>query len=231
MPTAHRLDLYAPIHKALRLFMVDTLTRLGRMDLDCAAERAEALGQLDALLNQCLAHLRHENEFMHTALEARRPGASARLGGEHEAHEDAIAGLQAEAQALAQQPTPAAALHLYRRLSRFVAENLEHMLEEETRHNALLWELYSDAELEALHQRLLAAVPADEMLHTLRWMLPALSPAERAGLLGGMPPPVRQVVLEHVQPHLDAPAWSKLCAAVGAPAVVPLPAHVSAVKA
>jgi len=231
MPNAHRLDLYAPIHKALRLFMADTLTRLGRLDLDCAAERSQVLAQLHELLTQCESHLRHENEFMHTALEARRPGASARLGAEHEAHEDAIAGLQAEAQALAQQPTPAAALHLYRRLSRFVAENLEHMLEEETRHNALLWELYSDAELEALHQRLLASIPADEMLHTLRWMVPALSPAERAGLLGGMPPPVRQVVLEHVQPHLDAHGWAKLCAAVGAPAPVPLPAHVNAVSA
>ena len=35
----------------------------------------------------------------------------------------------------------------YRRLSRFVAENFEHMLVEETRHNAALWELYTDAEL------------------------------------------------------------------------------------
>ena len=34
MSTTDRYDIYAPIHKALRQFMTDTLQRLGRLDLD-----------------------------------------------------------------------------------------------------------------------------------------------------------------------------------------------------
>ena len=36
MTTPARFDIYAPIHKALRLFMNDTLARLSRLDLDPA---------------------------------------------------------------------------------------------------------------------------------------------------------------------------------------------------
>ena len=142
-----RLDLYCHIHKGLRLFMSDTLTRVGRMDLHDAAERESVLGQVLALLDACRAHVARENTFIHPAMEARRPGASSGIGAEHDEHLDAIATLESEVRALTALPQPAGALRLYRRLSRFVAENFEHMLIEETHHNATLWEAYTDAEL------------------------------------------------------------------------------------
>ena len=81
----------------------------------------------------------------------------------------AIADLQTERKALAASPQPAGALRVYRRLSRFVAENFEHMLVEETRHSAALWELYTDAELDELHQRILQSLPLDEVQLVWRW--------------------------------------------------------------
>jgi hemerythrin-like domain-containing protein len=177
-----RHDIYCAIHKALRLFMTDTLARVGRLDTGDAADVADTVVQLRQLLNSCRGHVARENCFLHPALEARRPGASSLIGAEHDEHLEAIATLEAEADALAARPEPAAALRLYRLLSRFVAENFDHMLVEENRHNAVLWEAYSDAELEALHGRLVASVPAAEMQLLLSWMLAALSPAERAHL-------------------------------------------------
>lgn len=50
-----RPSLYANIHKALRSLMTDTL------------------GQVDLLLDIFANHVKHENEFMRTALEARKP--------------------------------------------------------------------------------------------------------------------------------------------------------------
>jgi hypothetical protein len=44
-----------------------------------------------------------------------------------------------------------------------------------------------DAELEALHGRLLASLPPEEVFLVVRWMLPALSPRERAGMLADVP--------------------------------------------
>lgn len=180
-----RLDLYTPIHKALRHFMTDTLLRVGRMDVNDAADFQATLGQLDALLDQCLSHLDHENHFVHAAIEARRPGASHRIAEEHLDHMESIDALRADADQLRRarpDSRPAVALRLYRHLALFVGDNFAHMHYEETVHNAALWALYTDAELHELHGRLLASLPPQEMDTVMRWMLPALNPAERAPL-------------------------------------------------
>lgn len=212
---APRLDLYAHIHKALRLFMGDTLQRLGRLDVDDPLDLAAGLAQLDALLEACKRHLEHENAFVHTAIEARRAGASAAIETEHDEHLDAITGLKAESAALRAMPSAAAGQRLYRRFAAFVAHNLEHMGIEESRHNQALWAAYSDAELFEIHGRILAAIGPREMSETLRWMIPALTPAERALVVGGLPPQVQAPVLASARALLDDTAWAKLCRALG----------------
>ena len=49
---APRLDLYAPIHKALRHAMGETLARVGRMDVADAQDRADALVAVDEALTR-----------------------------------------------------------------------------------------------------------------------------------------------------------------------------------
>lgn len=217
-----RLDLYAPIHKALRHNMHDSLLRVGRLDTADAGEMAQTLSQLDELLQLCAQHVMHENQFMHPAIEARAAEATDRVAGEHDEHLQSIQALCGEAQRLRGADVharPALAHRLYKHLALFVAENLQHMHYEETVHNALLWAHYSDDELLALHDRLIASVPFDEMLTTARWMLPALSPMERTGMLGGMqqgmPPVAFGAVLDAMRPQLDERAWGKLSAALG----------------
>jgi hypothetical protein len=221
--SAARVDLYAGIHKALRLFMNDTLARIGRVDHDDPVDLNATLAQLQSLLDACRSHVAKENKFVHTAIEARCPGASERIGSEHAEHLDAIAALEAEAAALRALPGAGAALRLYRHLARFVGENFLHMHLEESAHNSALWATYSDAELLDIHQRILASTPPAEMALVLRWMVPAMSPAERAAMLGDMqtqmPPEAMRCVLEIVRPHLDDTAWGKLARALRIPPV------------
>jgi len=220
---APRLDLYQPIHKALRSFMGDTLVRLGTLDVADVGEVEATLGQTETLLALMASHAHHENDFLHPAIESRRPGATARVAGEHVEHLDSIEALQAEVMALRQGPGADHALRLYRHFALFMAENLAHMHFEETVLGAALWESHSAAELEAIHQALLASVPPQEMALVLRWMVPALEPAARAGLLAGMqsamPPENFRAVLEIVRPRLDDTAWAKLARALGLPPV------------
>jgi hypothetical protein len=224
--TAARIDLYTGIHKALRLFMNDTLARVGRLDHDDPVDLNATLAQLQSLLDACRSHVVKENKFVHTAIEARCPGASERVGSEHAEHLDAIAALEAEAAALRALPTAGAALRLYRHLARFVGENFLHMHVEESAHNGALWAAYSDAELLEIHQRILASIDPAEMALLLRWMVPAMSPAERAAMLGSMqmqmqmPPEAMRCVLEIVRPHLDDSAWGKLARSLG---IAPVP--------
>jgi len=214
---APRVDLYAGIHKALRALMADTLLAVGRMDSEDALERAQVTQRVLELLDFCRSHLRHENDVIHPALEARAPGASGKIAHEHEEHLQAIVALADQATALLQcEPAarPAAALALYRALSLFIAHNFEHMHVEETAHNAVLWARYTDAELIDLHNALVASIPPAEMMYVLRWMVPFMNPAERAAMLGDMrdhaPAPAFAAALEVVRPHLGEREWAKL---------------------
>ncbi|MEX6501002.1 hemerythrin domain-containing protein [Pseudomonas zhanjiangensis] len=184
--TPARFDIYALIHKGLRAHLLHTLHAVGRCDWqDCADARA-VLAELDELLAFCRAHIEHEDAVVHPALERRRPGSAEHSAAEHRRHQQAMDELGALAEQVAHLPALRRGefVHpLYRRLACFVAENLEHMEQEERDNNRLLWETHSDDELIALEQQIVASIGPDEMQRTLHWMLPALTPQERAAFL------------------------------------------------
>jgi hypothetical protein len=221
---APRVDLYAPIHKALRQFMAETLVQVGSMDPTDEEDLRATLDRLSDLLSLMRSHVRHENGWMHPAIEARYQGGACRIAGEHDEHIASIEALQGEAAALTVAPAaarPAMALRLYRHLSLFVAENLQHMHVEETVHNRLLWSAYSDAELMDVHDALLADVSPTEMATVLHWMASSLSHPELAGMLGSMqaqmPPEPFANLLQMVQSRLSMARWDKLARALGVP--------------
>ena len=220
-----RHDMYAGIHKALRLFMTQTLCRMGSTDAADSAELSSSLDQLERLLTSCELHLKDENDFVHPALERAQAGNSARIAAEHVQHQQEIAKLRDLAALVQHSPeaTRAGALsRLYLSLSLFVAENLEHMHIEETVHNPLLWAAYSDAELIAIHNALVASVPPAAMMDLLHWFLPAINASERAGMLmgmrQGMPPPAFQGVLDIAEKTLSQADHARLMRALGLPA-------------
>ncbi|MEZ5665039.1 MAG: hemerythrin domain-containing protein [Burkholderiaceae bacterium] len=219
---AGREDLYAGIHKALRAFMADTLVAVGRTDPADARDVGDTIDRVLALMAVCAAHVEHENTFMHPAIEARDPGTTATVAGDHEDHLPHIAALRAQADNLATIPPQerAAALHvLYLSLAGFVADNLQHMHVEETRLNRSLWAHYSDDELRGMHDALVASIDPPEMMQVLRWMVPNMSAPERLAVLGGMkagaPAPVFEAVLDMLRPHLNERDWSKLTTGLG----------------
>ncbi|PPE71956.1 hypothetical protein C3942_20665 [Solimonas fluminis] len=222
---APRYNIYAVIHKGLRAWMAHTLQALGRADWLDAEDSAAALAELRSLLAVCRSHLAHENDFIHPAMEARRPGSSGQTQGDHGEHVRAIDTLLARAGALeAARGARRAELGyaLYLALAMFVAENHEHMDIEEVRNNAALWAAYGDAEILAIEQALVASIPPPEMMLTLRWMLPSASHGERCALLMGMragaPAEVFAGVLGMLQPLLTPRDWTRLQDALAQPA-------------
>ncbi len=217
-----RVNLYAGIHKALRAFMADTLLVVGRTDPADAQEVAATRERLGTLLDLCAAHVRHEDGFVHPAIEARSPGVVEGVADEHAGHLEQIARLRSMANGLDGLAPAACALalqNLYLALALFVAENLQHMHTEETVHNTALWQAFSDAELVGIHDGLLATVPPAEMMLVMRWMLPQMNAPERLELLGGMrqgaPAPVFQAVLDGVRAQLAERDWAKLARGLG----------------
>ncbi|PKO29225.1 MAG: hypothetical protein CVU36_13485 [Betaproteobacteria bacterium HGW-Betaproteobacteria-9] len=231
--SSSRENLYAGIHKALRAFMTDALLAVGRADPSDPQDVADASGRVIALMALCEAHVQHENSFVHPAIEARTPGVCGEVAQDHVEHLHHIQRLRAAAQQLPVLDTQlqAGALHaLYLEISLFVADNLQHMHVEETRHNAALWSAYTDAELRGIHDALVATISPADMMLVMRWMLPQMHALERLQVLGGMrqgaPAPVFQAVLDVVQPHLSPRDWAKLTQGLGLPAVPGLAAAV-----
>lgn len=219
--TTDRHDIYAFVHKGLRAWMGEVLARVGRTDPDDVAEIAATLDALGALLAFCRGHVTHENDFVHRAMESRRPGSADLTAADHIAHENAIReleGIMTSVQFAAPGESAAGLQRLYRQLALFVAENLEHMAMEESHNNLVLWETHTDAEIVEIEHALVASIAPEAMMAALRWMLPWMNARERATMLGGMrqgmPAEPFRAVLAMVRQHVSADDWRKLAAAL-----------------
>lgn len=218
-----RHDLYVYIHKALRAYMGHVLMDIGRTDWRDAEDRGQQLAAVRELLAVCRSHIEQEDRHIHPAMEARAPGSTRLIADEHVGQLFAIDALTVLADLVEKVPAPEraqAGQRLYRELAVFVADNFEHMALEESEHNEVLWECYSDDELRAIEQEIVSEVPTEHSLVLLDWMLPHLNPAERADMLGGMrqmqPTDVFQRVMGRLRCQLPSKDWGKLTVALDA---------------
>jgi iron-sulfur cluster repair protein YtfE (RIC family) len=216
-----RVDIYAGIHKAVRAYLCDTLGRVARLDLDDDPELAATVLQVRELLEFCTGHIEHEDIFVHPAMEARQPGSTAGTAADHLHHGRTVAALLQACDILTSgvgAERIAAWQRLQHGLAQFTSENMLHMETEETANNAVLQSCYSDDELLALHQQILASLSPREMAVGMRWMLVGSSPAERTRLMAGLradaPPPAFDAMLELARECLDNVGWNKLAASL-----------------
>jgi hypothetical protein len=191
------VDLYGPIHKGLRWAFARVLSRIGSTTVTDDAAVIEVLAEVHDLVVAVESHLAHEEEFIHPAVEARRPGATAGLMDDHVEHANMIGALRVLLAAIrsgSSSTRPALWRALYLCFADLFAENISHMAEEEEVTQPLLEDLYSPSELEALHARLLASVGPDEMLAAMKIMLPGNDFDFRLGMLNeakhALPPEV-----------------------------------------
>jgi hypothetical protein len=92
---------------------------------------------------------------------------------------------------------------------------------EETMHNPLLWAGYDDAAIAAIEQRIVAQTSPQQRALVLRWMAPALPPAERLrwfrSLQRNLPADAFASMLAAARSALDERAWTRLSAALCTP--------------
>lgn len=213
---ARRWDIYGPVHKGLRLGHMDLMVRLGRAAFE--APETQLLAELSAHLANAQLHIAHEESVIHPALEARVAGACAGLEAQHRHHRDSVAALATTIEAVkaaAPQARPAQGRALYLAFSAFVAEDLEHMRQEETTTWPLLCAHFTDEELAGLEMSIISTLAPEENIAFMRLMLPAMTGPERAGLLGAMragaPPEAYGAVIElAARPTLSAGDMAEL---------------------
>ncbi len=179
---------YRAVHKGLRLLMAHTLAQAGRADAADAGERAALVADVERLLATCADHLAHEDRFFHAPLRRRAARAVAAFDAEHQAHLAAIDALRRALQGLRDShgsEASARAQALMLELSRFVAENLEHMADEETALTAALWQHFGDDEIRAMQAALRGSLSPDEAAFYRHWIEQGLSRPELRALHAG----------------------------------------------
>lgn len=219
-----RFDLYATIHKTLRLAMAETLASLGSLDADDPGPRQGTIEQLRLMLDLCRAHVEKEERYVHPAIESRCPGLLARTEADHRHHLADLDALEARVVSFQCAPEAASAFQLYRHVARFVADNLQHMELEESIHNPVLWALFRDDELLEIHRTIVASLEREQMTIALHWMLPAMHHAERLGMLQDMrahaPPAAWEEAMRIAQRRLPPSSWARLAHAFEWPAAM-----------
>jgi hypothetical protein len=181
-----RVDLFGPIHKAIRCALGELLTILGAASFTDEAAVANVVTQLDDVIELCEDHRGHEDDFVMSALAERLRG---KLDSMQRAHADqpvVVAQLRALAttlQTTAHDLRPIAGRTLYLHFSTFAADLLLHMAEEEQVAQPLLERSFTDDELLGVHARLIASLTPTQRARAGKWMMRALNPVERAALL------------------------------------------------
>lgn len=205
-------DFYYAVHKGIRLANARLLIRLGRADAGDIREVEAVLADLRDHLVMGLSHLTHENREIHAALDARCPGASDHAGEDHDHHEQSFGELEALADEVARTPMPfrAEALRrLYQRFALFVADDLEHMHEEETVLMPLLVKHFTRDELHDIEMRIVTSIPFEKNVLFMRAMLPAASLSERRAMLEGMAAAMPSEVFASLMEAVLGAAWIK----------------------
>ena len=204
------VDLYGPIHKGLRWAFGRVLSRIGSTTVTDDAAVIEVLGEVNDLVIGIESHLAHEEQFIHPAIEERRPGATAGLMDDHAEHANMIGAIRVLLAAIrsgSPSTRPALWRALYLCFADLFAENITHMAEEEEVTQPLLEELYTSDELQALEGRLLASIGPGEMLAAMRIMLPGNDFEFRVHMLNGakhaLPPEVFAGVFAQATVHLS----------------------------
>jgi len=187
--TAPRVDLFAVIHKMLRVSIFDTAALIAQADFANPAERAHVLDKFDETFAFLSEHHQHEDDHVMAVVMEVAPQVAEQLEADHGDLDRALAELQSLAASLRQADAAAAMTlggELHLAFSVFIGDYLKHMAKEEVDVNAALWEHLSDDALVAVRAKLQGAIPPARFAEWFAYMVPAMNIHERIGVLTGI---------------------------------------------
>lgn len=216
-------DFYGPIHKGLRYALSQMLIRLGAADARDGAEIAQLMADVRFQLELSAHHLENEDLHVHAALEARAPGASLRLIQAHDHHRLSFEELEILTRQVDRAGTaerPELLRRLYLRFSDFIADDFAHMAEEEQVILPVLQSLFTDAELQAIEDRIMSGLSAEDLIGFGRILIPAATRDERIALLSALranaPAEAFEAILTlSAKPTLSDADWKHLAWGLG----------------
>lgn len=214
---------FVPPHKAIRSFFGTVIKAAGKADHNDPQEIDALCTNCEELFELLHIHANDENGVMLTHLDRKVPGASEHDRNDHARLEEMQAELEELVKEIKTGPVELSQLdRLYAGLSLLFSEHLEHMHEEETVTQELLWQHFTDEELFAMRGEIMQRLGPDRMLKWWKHIMPAMRRTERAMTLKAMmaqaPPPVIEKVNALMPVILGEHEWQRTQALMLQPA-------------
>lgn len=203
-----RFNVFNMIHKALRAMLYDTALTLQQTHFARIEETNIALEKVNAVLHMFEQHAHHEDNLLFPKIEQYAPQLVSDFEDEHVTDHALAQQLNTLVNIVQHTADPKerefAASALSKAFLEFMIFNLQHMAKEESFVLPVLWVHYTDAELLAINQSILAVIAPEEKAISSRWMLRGVNNAECINWLSAM---------KHTAPaHVFQPVWEMACA-------------------
>lgn len=182
-----RYNIFNQIHKGLRALLYETSLQLQQTDFTNTDEAEAATQKVELVLDLFDAHAYTEDTFILPELQQYEPSVVDVFEKEHQKDLMLSNQLSEWLKAFGYAIAPGAKKDIGKAITiafiDFMIFNLEHMKKEEDVLNKLLWNYYTDPQLKAITQAILAHVPADKMPQYSKWMMRGLANDEIIGWL------------------------------------------------
>ena len=227
------MDLFTPIHKAIRSMIYGLGGRLQSVDFADRAASAAVLSDLQheftnavsATCVLCLLHHHAGSEESHVfpSMESIDPNLIRGLLQDHQEISRRLVVLTDLANELATLEPADRRLELGARINReaneFFAFYMAHMNKEEVTIVPAMKEHFTDGQLGAIQGKIMMSMPPERLSNYLRWMLPSLNLSELTGMMAGVkqgsPPQVLQLVGGIGEANVDPMRWAAVRQRVG----------------
>lgn len=179
---------YKTIHKGIRAMLADLGREAGRVDWNDSADLTAFRAKAQQAFELLETHASLENAFIAPLLERYAPRVAAIIGSAHDEQEEILPALLRQLENFDSRAADAvdAGHTIVLRLTRFIAESLAHMADEEELAMPALRAAVDEAALADADNRLHAAIPPAAMAQVAPHLIPALNTVERLELVGGM---------------------------------------------
>lgn len=218
-----RFDLYAPVHKGIRLALSGLCRQAGSVDSsDDEGVNAfvEEFRQVVVILE---SHSRDEDAHINESYEKYAPETLRELEEEHSGLEQKLGKLiELVNQLEISEQHPARHPNIWheigKALNRFTAEYLIHLEREEGPGMTALWKHMTDEQLKVISINIRSSIPPQAMAIFMYYMIPAISHQERAVMFGDMkkfaPKEAYEGMRRLAESRLDPNSWARLQAAL-----------------
>ncbi len=211
-----KLNFYGNYHKAIRRALFELAARAGLLDYEhdetAIARLTDEFTRLTRALRE---HSTYEDAYMQPLLVKYAPEVAEYMERQHASLDPVLDVLDEQLRNVdSAKDRNAAGLAFYAALNRWIAGYLEHLADEEDVANPALWERCPHEELADAIGQFRKSLALEQVASSFEFMLPALSPPERADLYltvrDNAPKPVFETLMEVAEKALSANDYEDL---------------------